>query len=481
MSENLKRAESLFNRIMNQGSDSPTLNSSPQQQSQSQAQQNQHHQNSNYSHRSKHRNGDSHHHNNNNHRNHHNNNYHNNSSNNNNNNTSHINHNISSLEIAKLPKLDVLKLTQEALDTIGENEHVLPYCWTIWHHSRTKKQIPPSQPSPQQPSTDEESNQSQQSLQQQQQQQPGVDSYLQTTSQLHFQHTNELTISHIASIEQMWTMFSTIKNGYKLSIGTEFLIFKTGINPVWEDPLNSKGGRWVFRFNRKNEPHSFNNNNNSIGSPNLELQSSHQSIEKLRKRSSLIWERLVLKILTGNFIPSNSNEIKKILLNDICGIVLSVRKDEDIISIWNSNLNFIKSSTNSSSTTTNKKLTSFQARRIICDSILRIIRECDEILNTNSNCITTLDSGSNERVYGVSFEYRLHVETPINHDNSSTNNSNNTNGNGNDNRLNSKNNDNNSRKNGRYSNKNYHHQYNNKNDNTNNNEQSIKTISTETN
>ena len=49
----------------------------------------------------------------------------------------------------------------------------------------------------------------------------------------------------------------------------------------------------------------------------------------------------MLKTLTGSLIPdSNSSEIQELLLNDICGLVLSVRKDEDIISLWNSNLNF---------------------------------------------------------------------------------------------------------------------------------------------
>ena len=112
----------------------------------------------------------------------------------------------------------------------------------------------------------------------------------------------------------------------------------------------------------------------------------------------------MLKTLTGSLIPdSNSSEIQELLLNDICGLVLSVRKDEDIISLWNSNLNFFGKKDQT------KKLTSFQARRIICDSILRVIRECD-LINQGSDCVETIDTGSNERVFGVSFDYRIHAD-----------------------------------------------------------------------
>lgn len=280
----------------------------------------------------------------------------------------------------KIPKLDIEKLTHDALATVPLNHHTLPYCWTIWYHSRSKKKESSS-------NQDYGENIAEDQLQQQQQQNPGVDMYLQTTNELSFwDPTTGNKIQHIASLEQLWSSFSSIKKTFELNIGTEFLIFKTGVNPVWEDPINSKGGRWVFRFNRKL------------------IDDDFEKQEKLRKRTSLIWERLVIKTLAGSLIPqsSNSEEIQDLLLNDISGLVLSLRKDEDIISLWNSNLNFFGKKDA-------KKLTSFQARRILCDSILRVIRECDLIIQ-GSDCVETIDSGSNERVFGVSFEYRIHAD-----------------------------------------------------------------------
>lgn len=292
---------------------------------------------------------------------------------------------------SNIPKLDIEKLTREALASVPESHHTLPYCWTIWYHSRNKKKEQGQKVSEELQEAIEEQLPEQQ--QQQQQQSVGVDSYLQTTNELEFiDFSTGNPIHHIASLEQLWSSFSSIKKTYTLNIGTEFLIFKTGVNPVWEDPINSKGGRWVFRFNRKIMD-GYNNN---------DKKSNKQ--ELFRKRTSLIWERLVLKTLTGSLIPdSNSSEIQELLLNDICGLVLSVRKDEDIISLWNSNLNFFGKKDQT------KKLTSFQARRIICDSILRVIRECD-LINQGSDCVETIDTGSNERVFGVSFDYRIHAD-----------------------------------------------------------------------
>ncbi|RLV93569.1 Eukaryotic translation initiation factor NCBP [Spathaspora sp. JA1] len=274
-----------------------------------------------------------------------------------------------------LPKQDPVKLSQETLALIPESDHILPYCWTIWHHSRSRK--------PKETTIDETG------VVNGPVEVTNVDTYLQTTSELQFIDLQNNKIKHIGSLEQLWVGLSSIKKTYELSTGTEFLVFKAGINPVWEDPINSKGGRWVFRFSRK----IFGDDKESIGNS--------------RKRTSLIWERLMLKTMTGSIIPDSTNEdIQQLLSNDICGIVLSIRKDEDILSIWNSNLNF---QSKSKSLDDKKKLTTFQARRIICDSILRIIRECD-LISQGSDCIDTLDSGSNERVFGVSFEYRLHDE-----------------------------------------------------------------------
>lgn len=74
---------------------------------------------------------------------------------------------------------------------------------------------------------------------------------------------------------------------------TDLHLFKKGIQPMWEDSANSKGGKWVIR---------------------------------LRKgQAGRAWENLCMAMLGEQFMAGN----------EICGVVVSVRYQEDILSIWN--------------------------------------------------------------------------------------------------------------------------------------------------
>jgi translation initiation factor 4E len=79
-----------------------------------------------------------------------------------------------------------------------------------------------------------------------------------------------------------------------LPAGTDYAFFKDGIRPMWEDPANKDGGKWVIRV-RKGV-------------------------------SDKYWQDILLS-LVGNIDWIESGE-------DVCGVVLSVRKEEDILSLW---------------------------------------------------------------------------------------------------------------------------------------------------
>lgn len=293
MSENLKRAESLFNRIMNQGKEppKPTHNHHPQ---------NHHHHH--------HQNHQNHHH----HQNHHN----------------HHTHNNRNKHRNEIKNHQAMKIPGQVVASL-ENQHILPYCWTIWHHSRyslSKKK-------------DDKVN------------------YLQRTQELELPQygTNDVT-KYIGSLEQMWTSFSFLVNPKDVSMGTEYFVFKSGINPVWEDPLNTQGGRWVFKFPRED------------GS---------------RSRVCLIWERLIIRLLIGD-LPGEDREK---MLNEINGVVISIRKEEDIISIWNSNVSRIFKRQNA-------------IKRGICEFMNDVIREVDEM---NGEPV-------GDKTRGVLFKYRVHAD-----------------------------------------------------------------------
>lgn len=362
MSENLKRAELLFNRIMNQNK--PDSKPVSHRGSGSYNSNNHHHNGNHLGNSTHHRHSYKLY-----------------------KNYSHSNYQTNAVvPTYDLPKRDPVKEAQAAVDALAPDLHVLPYCWTIWFHLRNKNKAV----------TNDDNN----AVETAKSAAAAVDSYLQTTNEIEFPcfGNENATVTSIASLEQMWLSLSIMKKLHELANGSELLVFKTGVIPVWEDPVNSKGGRWVFRFSHRFNP---------ANGPEL-AKEMQESTRKVRRRTTLIWERLVLRTLGGSLVGDKNNTRGIQLLNDVGGLVLSARRDEQIISVWNSNLNFGKRDDDDKK----RVLTPFQARRVICDAVLRVIRECDMIIQ-GSDCVETSTKMSTERVNGVTFEYRLHLDTSI--------------------------------------------------------------------
>lgn len=362
MSENLKRAELLFNRIMNQNK--PDSKPVSHRGSGSYNSNNHHHNGNHLGNSTHHRHPYKLY-----------------------KNYSHSNYQTNAVVATyDLPKRDPVKEAQAAVDALPPDLHVLPYCWTIWFHLRNKNKAV----------TNDDNN----AVETAKSAAAAVDSYLQTTNEIEFPcfGNENATVTSIASLEQMWLSLSIMKKLHELANGSELLVFKTGVIPVWEDPVNSKGGRWVFRFSHRFNP---------ANGPEL-AKEMQESTRKVRRRTTLIWERLVLRTLGGSLVGDKSTTKGIQLLNDVGGLVLSARRDEQIISVWNSNLNFGKRDDDDKK----RVLTPFQARRVICDAVLRVIRECDMIIQ-GSDCVETSTKMSTERVNGVTFEYRLHLDTSI--------------------------------------------------------------------
>ncbi|XP_011500073.1 PREDICTED: eukaryotic translation initiation factor 4E type 2 [Ceratosolen solmsi marchali] len=100
-------------------------------------------------------------------------------------------------------------------------------------------------------------------------------------------------IGRFASVEQFWGLYSHLSRPSELNTHTDFHLFKIGIKPMWEDEANQRGGKWVVR---------------------------------LRKGLvSRCWENLILAMLGEQFMVGE----------EICGAVVSIRFQEDIICLWN--------------------------------------------------------------------------------------------------------------------------------------------------
>jgi len=109
-------------------------------------------------------------------------------------------------------------------------------------------------------------------------------------------------ISAFASVESFWSLWTHLHPPSALLPTTDYLLFHQGIRrPVWEDPLNLPGGKWILR---------------------------------LRKGvADRIWEDLVLALIGDQFsgvAPPHEDEWP-----EICGCTISVRQSEDILSVWN--------------------------------------------------------------------------------------------------------------------------------------------------
>nr|CCA14627.1 eukaryotic initiation factor 4E putative [Albugo laibachii Nc14] len=97
------------------------------------------------------------------------------------------------------------------------------------------------------------------------------------------------------TVQGFWCIYNHLVRPNDLPNTMDYHLFKTGIKPMWEDPSNRRGGKWMVR---------------------------------MRKGiASRYWEDLILAIIGEQFDVGN----------EICGAVISIRYNEDIISLWNRN------------------------------------------------------------------------------------------------------------------------------------------------
>ncbi|EHA8588440.1 eukaryotic translation initiation factor NCBP [Cocos nucifera] len=102
-------------------------------------------------------------------------------------------------------------------------------------------------------------------------------------------------IVEFSTVEGFWVCYCHLVRPSSLPSPTDLHLFKEGIRPLWEDAANCNGGKWIIRFKKA--------------------------------VSGRFWEDLVLA-LVGDQLDYG---------DDVCGAVLSIRFNEDILSVWNRN------------------------------------------------------------------------------------------------------------------------------------------------
>lgn len=58
-------------------------------------------------------------------------------------------------------------------------------------------------------------------------------------------------IVSFSSVEDFWCLFNNLVKPSGLPIKGNYHLFKEGIMPAWEDPINKAGGKWVIEFERR--------------------------------------------------------------------------------------------------------------------------------------------------------------------------------------------------------------------------------------
>ena len=106
-------------------------------------------------------------------------------------------------------------------------------------------------------------------------------------------------ITTFGSVEDFWAVYNHIQPVSSLPTGCDYSLFKKGIEPMWEDTANRKGGRWLLQTEKKQRP-----------------MLDHYWME-------------MLLLLVGETLGDDADEV--------CGIVVQVRTKADKLAIWTRN------------------------------------------------------------------------------------------------------------------------------------------------
>ena len=102
-------------------------------------------------------------------------------------------------------------------------------------------------------------------------------------------------------VESFWSLWTHLSPPSALLPTTDYLLFHSGVRrPVWEDPLNLSGGKWIIRLKKG--------------------------------VADRLWEDLILAIIGDQFDDCNEEGAE---YPEISGCTISVRQYEDIVSLWN--------------------------------------------------------------------------------------------------------------------------------------------------
>lgn len=106
-------------------------------------------------------------------------------------------------------------------------------------------------------------------------------------------------IGTCSTVEDFWRYYNHIVPPTRMIVNSNYHFFKRGIKPMWEDAANANGGKWILQI--------------KTGSAG-----GREILDKY-------WENTLLALI-GETLDVE---------DDICGVVISRRKGNDKIALWN--------------------------------------------------------------------------------------------------------------------------------------------------
>mmetsp|Transcript_12654 Transcript_12654/g.30721 ORF Transcript_12654/g.30721 Transcript_12654/m.30721 type:complete len:227 (+) Transcript_12654:104-784(+) len=97
-------------------------------------------------------------------------------------------------------------------------------------------------------------------------------------------------------VEDFWGIFNNIRPPSRLNAGSNYHLFKAGIEPMWEHEGNKNGGKWTYSIPKKDA----------------------------KKTIDSMWLYTILAMIGENFEAGD----------ELCGAVISLRKGGDRVAVW---------------------------------------------------------------------------------------------------------------------------------------------------
>ncbi|GJJ10567.1 hypothetical protein Clacol_004794 [Clathrus columnatus] len=171
-----------------------------------------------------------------------------------------------------VPRTQPSQQNQQNRVSVGEAPHPLQHPWILYHDNKAR-QAPHDPSIPYVPSNTE------------------TDAY----------EANLTLIGEFDTVEDFCRYFNWLKPPSQLERNSNYHLFKSGIKPMWEDPANSNGGKWV-----------------------LTMKSNPQLLDRC-------WSWLVFA-LVGEELDDAQGQGND--TDEICGAVVSLRSKVDRIQVW---------------------------------------------------------------------------------------------------------------------------------------------------